>query len=478
MALTIRLANRLQTETIDLLDVFKVQHSRYVEGELRDNGRNVLTAVDTLTLFSNAGRTAIREEMAIVEKFLREAILWHPDKVRQDSKWIELNTKGEGPRRGVVYGYSATRPGNAVVNLFMENDALRVVMAVERGEWENTNPRPIREGSWYGFRTVPTYGDDDKNEGLLSNAVDVIGGAIILEAEGTRNGRFKKITLTHNGATDITHLWLGIKPARGNSNIIDGTTTFDPLWLCEDGTLGTDAALVAGGSPALGTNVVEIDFDTDTTLVSRLNLAVEQIAGSQFTDFIGEYLLVLRYRATGTTTTYGAVVVPTMAAGVEAANNNTEVFFDSTSNSLLNVVIGSVTIPPAAFRGDMLDRDVQKAGFAIHIEQIAGTADLQLDAVLLVPQTHSIEIDDINITGAGLFATITIDEGGEAVVMTRNATTILDTPQIVSIKDFTMPVDGGLFLVYGEGGAGAFVASTVVKVRIEVVNRWESYRDD
>jgi hypothetical protein len=297
---------------------------------------------------------------------------------------------------------------------------------------------------------------------------------------GNEPARLAAVTVSGRvgGGGPLYRLWAGFR------DVHQGSTDFNPVWECENGTLGADAAIAgdptASPDPAAGAKV-RVTFATVSTLANRLGITVAQgaVHGSHnYHHNAGRYLVLCRCKVTA-----GAVAGLQLRAGY--ANNTSsapceEVYVTNSDWRL--IPLGEVTIPPLGYRSAVADVDyVGQAQLQFYAELVTGTPGvdrLELDALCLVPSEHlavceGAEVQNVALDPRPASWHVLEDDTTLAVAM-RNGVPALNIEHAET--DLYLPLGRGPIVVAVER-ATQHLLTEVIDFSISYHPRWLSYRE-
>jgi hypothetical protein len=253
------------------------------------------------------------------------------------------------------------------------------------------------------------------------------------------------------------------------------------LWELEDGTPGTDAtaAEITGASPADGaSNQITVDFSTNT-LINRIGMTVDDAIGdSNYRHAIGRYMVLLRYSMEDGDTDIVAEMRTGYPSNTTFAPHGEHVLDGTTAWRL--EPMGEIQIPSWPFRENAGDPDLVSRDFTIqiHAERTAGTGDLYLDALILIPSEHFMSLEGAIIEYDGFAAEVfaRISEYGEEVALFFDVDQRIKSNLVASFNNFVYPIEGGLLVVAGERTSSSVVTDTV-KFAVSWYPRHRNHRE-
>lgn len=412
---------------------------------------------ETMQLASVTGTDA--NIIAAVQKIdeLRDQVRdFFANKKTGKSIWFEINAAAETAKRALVYSITLV-PVNVMTHT--------ALLGYKAGFYQLTI---VRDELW-----------EDKTLSVIQTGVGgvtTLGGTDAISATpGSAPGRISYATFSaiSGGGGPLTKVWAGIRPAG------PGTANFSPMWELENGTRGTDATLVtdAAASPDAGANnAVNVDFGTDTSLVERIGMTVDQsTASTNFHHFTGDYLVLARCYLTAAGTVgiqmkTGYTSNATYVARPEKYITNTAYQF---------IELGEISLPPFAYR-DVLQATVILKNFEIqlHAERVAGTPQLRLDCLVLIPTAHFLKAAgaSINFSGTASRLTVYTHEDGEKASINWSTADEPDAAVVAELRNWQVPIEGGVAVVAAERAAGS-THTDVIYFEIDYYVRHRTYQE-
>lgn len=289
------------------------------------------------------------------------------------------------------------------------------------------------------------FEDVNYTEGPAATQVSTLGGHVDISAiDGSAAGRMRSMGVLNDdsGAGTVSNVWMGLRAAN------EGTTSFESLWECEDGTAGTDHALAtsANASPSAGSNnYVVINFATPS-LARRMYISVDDVIGdTNFDHFLGRYLVLCRCMLSSAGTV--DLQMRTGYTGTAQADLTKAETIPITNTSYEFVELGEISIPPFGYKFQSLTLDLMRY-YAIHIyaERISGTPSLYLDCLVLIPSEIMFTMEDVALAYLDS-AELLIDRDGRMAVLPNNAADEMDIGVEYTTRDMYMPLEGGIVVV-------------------------------
>jgi hypothetical protein len=301
------------------------------------------------------------------------------------------------------------------------------------------------------------------------------GKASLAAATGITDPRINTLQVTADTGT-LERLWIGIRETGA------GIAGFDPVLELEDGDAGTDTALASetGASPNGSTtnNKLLTTFST-TTLVKRCQVALSDVAASNFTHFRGQYRALLRCKVSSGTT-----------VGVQLRTgyiNTSDLFIGNENYSVTNtgyqlVDLGEVSVPSFATKSTLLGviSDISEFEFRVYAEVITangGTDTISLDAIVLVPSERMVYAEGLtlNPTFTDRLYVFVNEDGSIEVIETANTDGQIVSQPLRDVRGWEYPVNGGVIVVVGQRSATHELTDQVDTV-LKVYPRWLNHR--
>lgn len=479
MALTLRLATYDQGTTYDLYaGTLRLSEGSWetrtpsARMEFKDVGfgsqktfKGYDRVTETFGLFGDDTVPNLLAAVNAIEAFQERCRRWHEDPCVDVSAWLEFNADGESARRSLIYDLALNYGQMTGASPLLDTARLTGRLAVVRHPlWESVS-----------------------EDGYLTPTVSCLGGtlAIAPSATCTAPGRIKALHLNGvSGSGPIYRVWAGIR------NAYEGFGDFVSVWECELGTMTAgdathkDTAIggESGASPSgSSNNKATCTFAGTATADKRLSLKVADVT-SHWQDQIGHYLVLCRCKVGAGTTV--ALQLRKGAAGMADADyeQNGLAYVANTSWQL--VELGEAQIPGSGWRGAHANDDIVKSTqLQLWAERVEGAGSLELDCLVLIPTTHFCKIEGAAIQYAGGMvpltypATIYTDENDATTALAYLAA---GTPAAMlkpTIRDWYLPVGGGLLVVAGERETQQVLADQVYPV-MYVHKRWLSYSSE
>lgn len=425
-------------------------------------GFQPITETYELYAASAATELSIRQAIVSIDKLLEQARRWHTNRsTYRDAVFLTFSTSAETARQCLVYGGSiAMLSGNGAQPTLSNNNALAQLTITRHPLWMDQDPTEIQS---------------------LVSSISTCGGFVVgLVQSGSAPALItaRIYPATGGPSTALTKVWLGILDS---ANI--ARTSFNPLWAVTLGTLSaTYGATSVGDVNGIGANVVQIDFDTGphADLHERLTVSLSQIAGLTPTwdQFQGVYRILCRCRVTAATSTTVGIILKSGGATSVNLQEATEVVVANTTYSWVD--LGEFTIPLETRQTAIYVQSDHM--FHIFAERLAGSGDLFVDSLVLMPAEHMITVEKANI----VYEENPFDHNVLVIHSDFNdalfcyqqllLSGVQSVPEMAS-RDFYFPCYwGGTFVLVAER-TGISVKTDVVHLQLQTYARWRSYRD-
>lgn len=284
------------------------------------------------------------------------------------------------------------------------------------------------------------------------------GDKKLIAAGGTLPGRVYRVLLEPGasigtGATATTRHWFGIRPT------YHGTTGFVGEWDWAAGTFGADTS-EAGGT-------VTVSFATTTTMTTRVALKLSDIVGSNYDDFIGEYLLVMSAVIGGGGGTQVAFQVS--GDGVES-----EPIYSGSTASLAQIFeVGTIRIPSQSLRD--VNASLADVTIRFSAELIASTGDIDITKVYAIPLKHFCYLEgSLDSADASGYVALYMHPENEPLQVNSDGSVISLDADNRAIVNWEVPVEGGIFVYAGASADG--VIRDGVDLTLDIFDRWAGNR--
>lgn len=422
-------------------------------------GDNDLTE-ETLTV-SVEGDT---KELMIQNLRKLDVFIYHAEQSRLDplhgqSVWMRSNIKDEIFGRTsniskirVFFNRSLNRPPTSPGNFVNE---YTVVLTREPG-WEHGRGPDARSTLAHN---VGNYEAGYAGAPALSHIVSYGG-----DTQGNVGGNMPAL-LTRcvvapifAAAPALREAWLGFRTDRYGDRSL-----FDPVWdlgYANAGNFGTDVTLQSDGD-AIKNRYLRYTGDTDATLAQRVTILLTNVTSDLF-EQRGSFLVLGRFKCTGTQT-YQVRLSSGVAGGKPLSNGivHPRVAVDKTNYFLYP--LGHVDFPPSAFTEEQALGEGFMKGMAMQVDAgilSAGSGNLNMDALVLVPTAEGFAYFDFSGMVLGLYHIGTDASGGEAQLESSGRVVgvgmynFMDrhggAPIRLSTQNWSMPLGRGSFVSYAQ----------------------------
>jgi len=468
MAKRLRLANRSQSSTVDLLSgtlkidnryegktpkiIQKYNDSRY--GSIADFVK-LARVKESFGLSGFGTDTALIAAEDLIEDVAEEVRLWHDDELQDESWWLEFNTANESAKRALIYEMTMRDKRLPGINAFLDCGGMRRQLDIVRHPlWETPTAVTISPA-----------------------AVEGTGGAYAITGiVGTAPARIKKLSIVPDTFTGSNiGWWVGIRPQRSNS-----ANAFINLWDCDGGTAGTGcgaSTVDATASPeqfGAGTGRRrDVTFGT-ASLARRWWIKQEDVDPFNPDDYIGRYLVILRYKVTA-----GATVYVELRSGYE--DNSSKMRSQGryvTSSSWTTVNMGTIQMPPKTLRGESVTVGLRRYALEVWAEHISGTSGtdvLSIDTLALVPYSHVVApVQNISAPTSQIDVYTLENDDMQMVYFDTSVASPApdDSGYIFAQNEWYLPT-GTSYLILQDAAGSVF---NTYDLTIEYYPRWKSYR--
>lgn len=453
-----------QTDSVDLVNGYiQVIWSTWTTQDLRDG--KVLESFDVLVKPGNDW--TVVTEIEDLNKLAYRARDYHDDRLRPDPVWLRGYSTVEEPKRALVFDIIVTNIhelGHAPEILGMGGAALYNVAITRLAAWEGED--------------LVSYGFNIQDKATIGQ-----GGAVAAPG-GSLPPRMEYCSLYGSpGYGEVNRAWIGIRPTYKT------VTGFTPIIEAEGGfgagvTVGTDA-ITAADVTASNNLVVAVDFATTTTNAKRVGMNFANIPGISGTgnEYIGRYHILLRCKLSAAQ----EVMIQLRAGLINSTNGLTPcqaVPFSDTNWRIVD--LGEVQVPSVSrplSTSEVLDVEniVLSQVLEIWVERLGTAVTLSLDYVALVPAEHFLFVDNVRIFGdassgyTGLVVCKVFPDN-EVLVIGRG-TSLFDASPIYTLRDWTIPPDGGYLVMVGER-TSSHVLADKFSIEVNYAKRFRTHNDE
>lgn len=426
-------------------------------------GRGDETIISTMTIVSRGGRSVARANMATLDYLLDVASGIESDPLQEQEIRFVVATDGEGERWAVVVNFErlTDAAGGAYGGALLLTANGRSVSQLA------ITHRPLESAGTISYSVA--------NISLHGGTTNTLDGGLTAISNGTLPGRIAELRVNGDNANSgvIERLWVGIRPSgRGYSG-------FDPVIECEDYfSLGTDAAVVADAN-ASGGSAVQVTFATATAMSDRLQVQLGGAVSGDVRHYKGSYLVLCRYQVTTSGTEVGLRLagrwdnLSDERAKIQLATQ----YLSYTSGYYRVAELGILDIPPSLRPPANAYVRINEFKFQFEAERNAGSGNLRLDNIWLIPARHRLYIENLYLQAASTTtAYITQDGVGQMRFSTNAGAGTTLTSGEVAATNWQLPVDGGTFVFVGERADRHILTDQMALVQPIVAPRWMSYR--
>jgi hypothetical protein len=465
MAQQLRLENRAQTTTLDLLSgTFKMRPGGWRTATAdqilikqpqgygaRQRSEGFRTEIETIDLIAKGTDAAIRTAFNSLDDFKEKARLYHDDTFEDESVFLAWQSEGETVgKRALIYSIDYRVEARGTMTPLLGEGAVRVRLAVERhGLWERATTLQLTSSNVGGWGSNLTFAP---TEGTAPARVDLF-----------------RIDDNASGGGPLDRFWVGGRPTR------KGTTGLTTVWELESGTLGTDAAVESevGASPfgSSTNNKVVVDFGTVTTNVKRVERNGGFLASHE--GMVGRWLILLRAKLSAGSSEVTLEMRSGLTGGSGRTIHRTQ-FFSDTSWRLIEM--GEVSMPPYGVKAETLLAGVGSTVIEIFAARLSGSADLELDAIGWVPTEHFYYLEGAKVEqGQAFRVDLRVTDADQPLMLGTDGVEVNASMSSV-MRDIYLPVEGAEFVVFGERTT-SHVLDDAVDLTLDYRPRWVSYRD-
>ena len=408
----------------------------------------------TFDILSTASAANIRTEMVKFEKLIEQAKNYHNDINENDPVWLYWQSEGESAKRALIHDGTFSLENMGRYSPLLVVDGLVATLAVQHSKiFEATSATSANQ-----------------------TTVSVIGGTWVIGNDAgnypQRISEFKIGTATHS----CVRLYVGIRKLR------QGTAGFEPKWECENGYNfpATGTSDVADGD-ASGGNCVEIDFTTYDTLINRFYVQWDDVAGSNYDDIIGTYLVLGRLKLTAGT----SVTRVQLRGGWNGEEIIGDTYLDTGVHSELNgnyclVPLGEAKIPPTGNRGSLASTSdmIRKYMLKIYAQKVSGLAKLRCDCFILIPSEHLMIVEEGSVTTSPTTTYGYTLEDGSQYAWTKGST-YPGGDAGGNFSNWHYPIGGGVAVIAACGASDSIISANkagTVRLDIDLYPRYLSYR--
>lgn len=440
MAAVLRLENEAATTTFDLLSDLQVIAGR----QTYDAAAGRVIETFFLSKFA-ATRAAIHTEARNLEDMLVDMVNWHEDVLKNDSVWIRRATDTETVKRALVYGYEFKPVDGPVLGSLMHYQPAAVYeLAITR----HAAYEPVSSVNANQLTNQDFIGGSWDISGAIS------GGAIPSRIAAMR---FR----TQQG---LGRFWAGIREVRG------GTANFESLIELEQGSQGADTTIGSDATASPGSGQTEmITTFASPSMQYRVSMTFNNlyVTDAEAEDQVGRYNVIIRLRQSTASNEFGVKMVYGFAASVfdtDAPQVHYEIqhIAHGSSTQWGMHSLGIIDIPSGGLRQLPITKltvgeIVRNMKLRIHAERTAGSGNLHMDCLILIPADHTIFVDGITTTlvaNDDVWVFTHEDDSLSAYVEKPADGSIIDFPPVadIGIEPWGYPEGGGLLVVAGERG--------------------------
>jgi hypothetical protein len=311
-----------------------------------------------------------------------------------------------------------------------------------------------REAYWEAIAYSTMYAADPSAGAVVEYDYTAGRGADIV---GDAPARIHRLKLTSTTTNTLDRFWVGLR----SENKHAGLSLFEPIWECEDGTVGTNAQVVndSTASPGGGGNT-KVTVTPGTAADSkRLDITVFDVAGIAADEQYGQFLWLLRMKVgLGTWNVYLRWGYDGMADADFVQGRKVQI----SSTSWEYYEMGIQSIPLRNLQAIGLDSvgEALDVRYQVQVwgEQTVGSGILHLDCLCLIPVDEGF----LKISGAGL----TMDYACLVGCGPRGLFDVVSNNFLrpaISPHRFYLPVgDGRMYITYAQASASVLTDTITV----------------
>lgn len=419
--------------------------------------QNFIEQVETMDLIAqNTTHSTIQAAQQAISQALEGARLYnqHPTWTggtlyATEPVYLRWAIDGESTKQSLIYEGALATINEQCAEPFISSDVSLVRMALVRHPfWEDTS--------------VSVAG---------ASTVDSLGGTFSFNnVDGDVWARIAMVKLYGiAGSGPLYRTWTGIREEMA------GTNHFEPVWELEDGTEdpdGTGSAAFVPDAAASGTGYVRITSPASSlTRYHTMTVAMACSAGghSDYEQQMGEYLVLCRCRVNSGTA--GLQMRYGYSSGVMFPAE--EVFVTNTSWRLLE--LGRVKWPPSDIDLGTPSSYMQWAAIDIYAEQVSGTSNLDLDALVFVPTHHFWKASGANVLNTSTYSADIYTAPNDKHICLGLAASRPRYSLEYSTDNWYLPTGDSIAVVAGERETQHVLADDV-GITAQYFSRWEMYR--
>jgi len=380
---------------------------------------------------------ALVHEIVQLEHFLADSDDYRDDWLRENAFFLYRQNTGEAILRRFITGWARANYGtsNLMTPFEPQRGAVTGDLTINlHPAWEEATPKTASTE----LTTLQT------------------------PAGGTLPGRIANFTIsfaTGGFSSEIETVWAGIKPI-----YTDDLAGFQPTW---------DLRIFGAVNTAYTvdfTHGVQADLTDNPELHSITAVKPRDVSGTSVQEYRGEYMILLEYRLAGTT----SAALIQFAAGywdteIKAKHQPPPVRVDSTDTDHKIVALGKVSFPIVADRHNITTESIADQLIWLRGKRLAGSDDLYLRTLYLIPSYHSILIEKAKINAT--HSTQVIVYHNDSMIALSNDFDTRPTP-----NNWVNPRSGGILVVRAAGANNVHDPDNDLAYSMTVHNRWRTYQ--
>lgn len=421
---------------------------------------------------------------------LEQARSWRKEPLFHNPLWWKVRPHGQTYRRFLVVGGNFVEITQQYADN-LDTDGLRrgnLVLWLHIAPPENSIPRYFGElsagvgiGGSKSMVGSPTYPP------AVGDGADIttLGGILQVTAEGTRPGRISLLEVVNQNVTlgnALNHIWVGIKPT--SRTVAEDPTTFNPNLMTLTADPATPFTDTSGGA---GENTYEQFVVTNNSdAFGECFYAAFPGAGVTVAHFVGNYLVLLRYKVTAVT---GSGTKPVRFRIGYGVGNGTFIYSEPVYIAAPAVMttwgilaVGFAKFPTAGARYDGFTLAGARIKLQANALDSGDTVTVQFNRFVIMPRPY------VYISSTSLYNTRRLlykthaDDKQEAVIFT-SATGLPSVPTVpykeVTAElspDFYIPAHGGTLTILGARSLSEQDETDVVDIGAVIYDRYMSWK--
>ena len=369
-----------------------------------------------------------------------------------DHVWLEWGIEGEPIKRSgiltMAFQQSSSYRRSGSIN---QTNVFPITLTMLRQPlWESVNYQYIHQENIYIHGQALTF----------------------LPVGGTAPAKVLKLWLKYTTAVNSTPLgqvWLGFRYCVYGASTFSAIKQTLNLILENDTTSGTDIYATDG-------NVKITSFVTVPGMARRVYGNLTAFMSTNYTDYHGQYLLLVRVRASTASTQFALQLLSGYSN--EAAQVSEVVYYSATDTAYTMLPLGLVDIPAASQASGGFSNSIYSFfQFNLYAQRLAGVGSLIWDNFVLIPAHHMVYSDGLAMTTQNELRAV-VDERGRTFGTVQNSSGNPSKAALIHGQDFAIPPSGCLAAIAGNWGrpvSGQTPNSDTIDWSIKYVQRWLTY---